>query len=716
MNFKKPTYCLILILLFSTAVQFAASAQTLLDANTHPKFKQTLPIPAEINAKQGGTFNINMKEKTQWLGLDKNGQKLYTKIWGYGQGNNITFPGPTIRAKKDVPVKIKWKNKLPYQHILPVDNTLHMAHPNTGIATVTHLHGGHTESASDGLPEAWFTQGFNESGPTFVKKKYHYDNDQESATLWYHDHALGLTRLNVYAGLAGFYLLNSPEEQALVNEGILPKRRYEIEMVIQDRMFESNGALFLPSKTGDPWFGDPNEPLELPFSPSVVAEFFGDFILVNGMVWPKKRVEPRKYRFRLLNGSDSRFYVLKFSNGMSFLQIGTDNGLLPFPESIKQLTLAPGERAEVILDFGAMDGQFIVMQNIGPDEPFKGNNLNPDVTRPTGQIMQFRVTKPLNTNIPDATVSLTTRLRPDIAPLVQDGATRKLGLFEGMDADGRLQPLLGIINGDQAKSAATLNGSLAWFETVTETPMLNDTEVWEVYNATEDAHPIHLHAIAFQILDRTPFTATVNTQPQVEHGGGIGVGGYIEESSIVFTGPAELPPATEKGWKDTFIVPPGYMGRVIAKFDIPGRYVWHCHILSHEDHEMMRPMEVLMAAPLSIPEEEEEVVETSTRLLEQVDQIVEPLSPQLEQNFPNPFREETSISFVLVEESNIQLAVYNAEGKLIGLLAKGKYPVGKHTLIWDGLDAGGNSLPNGIYFYQLRVGEKVLTKRIVLNK
>ncbi|MEJ2721616.1 MAG: multicopper oxidase, partial [bacterium] len=586
-------------------------AQPLLDAESQPKFVNPLPIPARIDATQamGGHFNMEMREVVQYLGLyDNQNNPLPTTVWGYGWELNGQFllgpsyPGPTFETYRDVPITVMWKNKLPkYQwkyphgmgHLLPVDPTLHMAHPTKGgVPVVTHLHGGHTESASDGLPEAWYTQGWKETGPFFVKKMYTYDNSQEAATLWYHDHALGITRLNVYAGLAGFYLLRDDNETNLTDTGVLPGGPYEVEIVVQDRMFTTDGELFYPSTDPEiePGFED------LPPGPSAIAEFFGDFILVNGAPWPKLEVEPRKYRIRLLNGSDSRFYVFELRDdetagtAQEFYQIGTDDGLLATPIPLTKLLLAPGERADLIVDF---DGQTeITLRNFGPDDPFKG--FNPDGTvndgeggeaepadsETTGKIMKFIVNQPLDTNVPDATVGLGTVLRPDIMPLVQDGSTRQLVLFEGLDEYGRLQPLLGTLE----------EGSLAWFEPITENPMVDDVETWEVYNATEDAHPIHLHLVAFQMINRESFTGTVEEKDQPQHDGSFGVGGIL--SDVVLGGDARDPEPNEMGWKDTAVMLPGEVTRVIAKFDRPGRYVWHCHILSHEDHEMMRPFHV----------------------------------------------------------------------------------------------------------------------------
>ena len=544
----------------------------LLDPLDIPKFVNPLPDPAVIDATNGGRFRINMKETEQWLGLvDDDGDPLMTTVWGYGKGNRISYPGPTIEARTDVPVKVRWNNKLPEDgHLLPVDTSIHWANPDNDdtVPTVTHLHGGHTESASDGLPEAWFTQRFRERGPHFVKKTYHYDNDQEAATLWYHDHALGITRLNVYAGLAGFYLLRDANEDALN----LPSGEYEREIVIQDRIFTDEGELYYPS---EPELPDQPEP-------SVLPEFFGDSIVVNGMAWPYLEVEPREYRLRMLNGSDSRFYVLEFGGGEEFLQIGTDVGLLDSPVALTQLVIGPGERADLVVDFSELSGEQIILRNLGPDEPFKGVGIgetaNPDTT---GIIMQFNVSLPLDTDVIFADVDQDTQLRSEPFELPDpDGPTRRVVLFEGEDQFGRLRPQLGILDPD-----SLLNGSLLWDEEITETPMLDSTEVWEIYNATEDAHPIHLHLVAFQILNRQEFKGEAVTVGEDPIEGGTKQ--VLELKKVI--GQPEDPAPNETGPKDTIQVLPGQVARVVATFDRPGRYVWHCHILSHEDHEMMRP-------------------------------------------------------------------------------------------------------------------------------
>ena len=245
---------------FPLLLPFIVPAQTLLNPYTQQQFVNPLPVPAVIDARIGGTLAITMSQFQQYLGLNDpaTGQPLYTRVWGY----NGTYPGPTILAQKDVPLNVYWQNQLvdqnnqPLPHLLPVDETIHWALMGTrnwqqyGVPLVTHLHGGHTESASDGLPDAWYTPNFTKKGSAFIKgdiTPYTYNNDQEAATLWYHDHALGITRLNVYAGLAGFYILTDPVEGTLQAQNKLPATPYDIGLAIQDRMFTADGQLFYPS-------------------------------------------------------------------------------------------------------------------------------------------------------------------------------------------------------------------------------------------------------------------------------------------------------------------------------------------------------------------------------------------------------------------------------------------------------------------------------------
>ena len=516
------------------------------------KFVDALPLPSILKPKDKSDgipfFEVTMREVKQKLHRNL----PPTTVWGY----NGMYPGPTFEVRRNEPILVKWKNELPFEHLLPVDRTLHGAEPDKpSVRTVVHLHEGRVRPENDGYPEAWFTRDFENVGPKFAHEVYFYPNCQRPATLWYHDHALGITRLNVYAGLAGFYILRDDEEEELD----LPSGKFEIPLVIQDRSFYPNGELFYPTQPGHepPPAPQPPPPIDptLP-NPSVVPEFFGNTILVNGKVWPFLEVEPRKYRFRILNGSNARFYRISLSSpSLKFTLIGTEGGLLERKiENVSQITLAPAERVDVVIDFSTHNGQSIILTNDAP-APFPGGDPpSPDLT----QIMEFRVkqklSKPDKSKIPEK-LSCLERLDPADAVTV-----RKNVLVETTDEFGRLKLLLNNLDWDQLP--------------ITETPYNGTIEIWELYNTTPDTHPIHLHLVTFQILSRATFSGDPNDNP-------------------VIGPPLPLDPS-EMGWKDTVRANPGEVTRIIARFGpFTGIYPWHCHILEHEDHDMMRPYEVL---------------------------------------------------------------------------------------------------------------------------
>ncbi|MFY0578597.1 multicopper oxidase family protein [Cystobacter fuscus] len=488
-----------------------------------------------------GRLQVQMEELQQWLGLTSpSGGKLLTTVWGYGVwGQKASYPGPTLEAFKNVPLLVEWRNTLPRPlvpfpraHLLPVDTSIHLAGPRFGVPTVTHLHGGHTEPESDGLPEAWFTQRYLERGPDWSKQLYRYDNTQEAGTLWYHDHTLGITRLNVYAGLAGFYLLRDENEQWLMPFNVLPSGPYEIVLAIQDRMFTDQGQLFYPAT--------PPPDTTAPF-PSVLPEFFGDFILVNGMAWPRLEVEPRQYRLRMLNGSDSRFYRLFFNQDMRgrVFQVGTELGLLDHPVPLDEpFILAPGERRDLVIDFKGLEGARLTLHNDAPVPFPAGDPLASE--DPTRDIMRFDVSLPLRGYPwPSSEVrkalpgGIPGTLRPKHGPLQPLMATRerKVLLFEGTDRFGRIRPLLG--GQVQPQRLETF----LWDEPITEDPALGAVEVWEIYNVTVDAHPIHLHRVHFQVLGRAPLTVAEGAVTSKEHfdphtGESEGTGGILDLTQV----------------------------------------------------------------------------------------------------------------------------------------------------------------------------------------
>lgn len=571
-----------------------AQSVPLLDPLSQPKFVNRLPNPLapEYIFQSSGIdpasklplYKINVERITHDAGLvdPVSGRRLLTSAWGYGTPNQpARYPGYSFNFRSGQGARVRYTNGLNgamYPTDVPVDQTLAWADPlNSGnpanapytgpVPLVAHQHGGDTEYLSDGLPDAWSTPGDAITGRLF-NPLYSYDNRQEATQLWYHDHTVGATRLNVYMGLAGNYFIRDANEDALK----LPSYPYEVPLCIQDRQFLANGELFYASQ-------DPANPLAP--NPTHLPEMFGDVVLVNGVAWPVLDVEPRKYRFRVLNGSDSRVYDMHLSNGAPFVQIGSDLGMLNAPETIATLSIAPGERADLIIDFAGMSGQTIVMTN-DANAPYP--NGDPVDMATAGQIMAFRVSL-AKSGAPDRPIPK--NLRPLLGPvpvLANPVRTRKILLFEGTDNRDRLQTMGGIVDA----SRPTLNGTLTFHDPITENPGLGDTEVWEFYNTTADAHPIHMHLVNFRIINRQKFGGTI--VPKTNSDGSLG--GILQESSIRMLGKARPAPAVEAGMKDTAKMFPGEVTRVIAKFNRPGEYLFHCHILSHEDHEMMRPFYV----------------------------------------------------------------------------------------------------------------------------
>jgi spore coat protein A len=383
--------------------------------------------------------------------------------------------------------------------------------------TVVHVHGARVPPESDGWPEDAYAPGKSAT--------YHYPNTQDAALLWYHDHAMGTNRLNICAGMAGLYVIRDSFEDALN----LPKGEYEIPLVFMDRMIRTDGQIYYPvSMFPDaPW----------------IPEYSGNATLINGRLLPYLDVQPRKYRFRILNASNSRFYFLSLGNDQAFQQIGSDQGLLSAPVSVPRLAVAPGERADVVVDFTEHRGQRVLLNSLFVP------------------LMQFRIA-------PEAVAdpsALPPALRA-IPPVAATDAlrTRQLTLEEVDNVLG--DPLVHLLDGKH------------WHEPVSEKPVLGTTEIWELLNLTDDTHPIHLHLVRFRILDRRP----------------IDVDARIYDKKVAYTGDAVPPEPGEAGWKDTVRATPGASTRIVVKFEgYTGRYVWHCHILEHEDNEMMRPYEVV---------------------------------------------------------------------------------------------------------------------------
>jgi len=665
-----------------------------------------------------------------------------TTVWSYGPAADPTpkggvapatnsqfnYPAYTVESLSNVPVDIRWINDLVdangnyLPHLLSIDQTVHWANPvmdcKDGVARtdcagtsqmpyagpvpiVTHVHGAHVEGHSDGYPEAWWLPAaknipemYATSGTLFDDATgnnpgdrgyadFHYRNDQPATTLWYHDHSLGMTRNNVYAGPAGFWLVRGGQYDKVDDtktrapwDGVLPgpapvmgedlvttnfpaslggqREKYrEIPIVIQDRSFDMNGQLFYP-KTRAFFEGLTNKDMQIPFAPNSDVlpiwnpEAFFNVIVVNGVSWPELEVAPALYRFRLLNGCNSRFLWLKVDNpDVEVYQIGAEQGFLSAPVNMNaldldgsskgkgkgkgkgtaQILMALAERADVIVDFRGLDDKTIVnLTNIGPDEPFGGGipgGLDPNDTfepadpATTGQVMRFKVNSALLGASPTdpggatpATDPANLALNAEPASTAAIAATRQVSLNEAESeqvcvlADAVTEEYLVPIKAVDCLATVPPSGTivvpfgpteallgtlasdgtgipLKWTDTsgfstpvpvimadgvtvkmvnVTENPIVGDTEVWEIHNFTADAHPIHLHLVRFAVVNRED--ADGNIRP---------------------------PEPWETGYKDTVISYPGEITRVKATFDLPGLYVWHCHIVEHEDNEMMRP-------------------------------------------------------------------------------------------------------------------------------
>jgi spore coat protein A len=452
-----------------------------------------------------------------------------TTVWGY----NGSYPGPTLETTVGKPITVKWINDLPSRgHYLSVDTCPHG--PNywrDSSRTVVHLHGGHVPARVDGQPEFDFMPG---EFDTYVYPNF----NQLPATLWYHDHSLGITRLNVYMGLAAYYLLR-PDCAVTPNDpecnGSLPGKEFEVPAVIQDRSFNEDGSLSYPTTI-------------------VGGGFFGDKVLVNGKVWPFLNVMQGKYRFRFINGSQARTYTLRLENladpaqVIPFTLIGTDGGLISAPINLSTIHMVPAERFDVVIDFaGFTAGTEIVLRNDETTLPLLPNVMKFIVMGQAGHTADLPATLTPVTPIPE-----------------QDAvATRWFNLKKVAEACAGSEWLIESLDGPDP---ATANVIGEHWDDISEFPVKEQIEIWEFINESDMMHPMHVHLVQFQVLDRCPLG-----------------GGQCEP----------LAPHELNTWKDTVRVSPGERVRVIMKFeDYVGKFPYHCHLLDHEDHEMMRQFQV----------------------------------------------------------------------------------------------------------------------------
>lgn len=787
--------------------QYPGSGQVSLDPRSIPQFVDFLPHFAglRVNAKSGGNLIIKAV-KTQQVAVSTgtvlNNGTVGTDP-GAGIGNYFVYsiskdggstwtlplwPSFTIEAQRGKKLDVKVRNNLyglTYSDVnITADQTVMMSgvpltgnpmtDPYTGpVPMAIHLHGGEVQSTSDGGPYTWFTPGYGLKGTGFslgVDSILHYPNTQEAATLWYHEHSqLGLTRINVYAGMAGFYFLRGTDEENdklpgylqddLVKE-VTPAGKVadalhpgaylpEIEIVIQDRMFDTNGQLYYPV--------EPTNPEIHPFwSP----EFFGDVITVNGKSWPYLSVAPRKYRFHFLNGSNARFYDIWLKNlatglvGPAIKQVGTDGGLLDSPVVIdpvlgQKLLLGNGERADVIIDFSTVaPGTVLTLMN---DAAAPYPSGDPVEAGTTDRIMQFIVNGKMvnkeNSNKAGSDKSmLPSKLRSTQLVKLTDFAgnikvkpdlTRQLTLNE-VQGDGG--PIMVLLNNSRYEEMTDMPGM---FGAVTEKPVEGTIEKWQLINLTMDAHPMHMHLVQFQLVSRQKFNAMAYMNDYMNsftgvNGGMAGmymgaegppnnydiknaegaVGGNLPINPYL-QGPVIPADPNERGWKDVIKAYPGEVMTYIVRYaptDLPlmtpklvsrysfdpskgPGYVWHCHIVEHEDNDMMRPLNVQ-------PNPSRGTVKAVHVLTD--NNLVAGFA--LEQNAPNPFSTSTAILFTIPYDTHVSLKLYNNLGEEVRTLVNADLTAGTQSIV---LTSAG--LAKGAYFYQISAGLFKSTITLIIN-
>ena len=534
-------------------------------------------------------------------------------VWTYGQpGKTPVLLGPTIVAKSGRPVVIKYINNLPtllddFPLKDAIDPTIAGWDTPTGAA-IPHLHGGHTAARFDGTPMQWWTaDGLR--GEDYKTDTFTYVNDQPASLVWYHDHTMGHTRFKPYLGLAAAYLIvddvdngsaitvNGPKDK----KGKLTKivqpvpagyGKYHLPLVIQDKQFNNDGTLFYPT-TGIS-----------AIHPIWVPEFFGDTPVVNGKAYPYLDAQPRRYRLRFINGSQARFYNVHFNqvggSDLPFWVIGSEGGLLPTPAQMSSLVIAPGERFDVIVDFTGLYGSTVMMTNDAP-EPY------PD-GEPAGvtELMKININTAVPADDPDLTVLPSALKLPAVPQLVPTPG------LPPRDVVAKENMVPGFDPSEMVPSEVLLNG-YRFMDPTTDKIKAGTTETWQWINLTVDAHPMHPHLVASQVVNRQQIDVDkyiTDWQTYLDSGRTLpkpDVNGTSSLGLPYLIGPIIPPAPEEMGFKDTVKSPPGYVTRTKAKFNLPwtslldynrftnsfGSWVYHCHILEHEENDMMRPFEIV---------------------------------------------------------------------------------------------------------------------------
>jgi spore coat protein A len=647
---RSPWTILALVLFVGTTGAFA----TLLDPSTLTKYIDSLPQPPvrTPDGKYHGRplYNVYLKAAKAKIHSELDSTPVFTF--------DGMYPGPTFLVNKDEGNWVFYHNDLPTNHMFNVDtNIAVMMGLGYGQSSrfVSHLHGGDVEAQYDG----WCTD-FVYPGQTL---QYYYPNSQRAATLWYHDHSCGVTRLNAYAGIAGYYIIIDPYERS---QG-LPAGTHELGIALQDRQFNEDGSLFYPYD----W----------------QAEHFGDVAVVNGKAWPKLEVDPAKYRIHFLAGGNDRFWNIKLLEsdaagnvtssvpGPAISQIGSDQGLLSntvtfydLDPAKGRLLMEPGSRYDVVIDFAGQRGEYFLVHN-NADAPFNGEfpESPEEYDNPLFDCFLIHVR---DIDFTDNATCPPSFITPNAYGENTALRTRDWAMTEQLDGSG-------MSIGLQLNHHGFMDG-------IFDTVELGSREVWRYINTTADVHPMHIHLVAFNILDRTPFdTIQFNATGQ-----------------IIPTGPTELPPVNELGqWKDEAMCPPGYVTRVIAEYNRLGKYVTHCHILGHEENDMMAGFAIVKKHGNGNGHQAVAGM---------------PIEPVIALTSADPFRAKTGIQYGVNSSERIRLSVFNSLGQEVKTLVDGPVTRGMHLQAWDGTDNAGTQVTAGTYFFRLKTSSATTTKKATL--
>ncbi len=624
--------------------------QVPLDPTTIPQFATQLPIPRTFapTVIRDSFGNVIRNEYTIVDGAIQQqmlppGFPTTTEFSMGGQtfipGTNTTqffqsSPGSVFENTRGIPTVVHWRTNIQQPYFLPVDPTIHFSNPlaierplppfelfppgyqdaQFPVAHVTHTHGLMVLPHMDGTAEEWFTGAFR--GPSFVTKDYTMPNDQPSTQLFYHDHVMGATRLGIYAGEVGAaYFIRDPNSPLDGSSSPLPKGQFEIPLTVFSRAFFTDGELHFPPDRGTLNAGADAPPNIAYWSYNEGA----DVVLVNGAAWPNLDVQRRQYRFRLLAAGNTQLWDFQFVNNAThavvpFTIIGSDGGYLPAPQIVTHVQLGITERADILVDFSQFAaGTQIMMNNL-----FVGNADSPTL----GQVMRFTVQNSTALHPPPLSPSLF----PPRPVLTANAPTRfkVLRVFDDLRPDGSTCSDPALVNCNQR----SIDG-LEFTTPATEYPLVGSTEEWDIIHTADpnfddqdkNFHQIHIHLLEFQVLNRQPFNADAYRARWHVLNGHMPVSRPIVlDPTPYLTGPVEAPAPYETGWKDTVQAFPSMINRIIVRwapqetpaggvqpgqnlFSIdptsfpdpvtgPG-YVWHCHIVGHEDHDMMRPFAVV---------------------------------------------------------------------------------------------------------------------------